>query len=192
VTVNKKRYSEKFKKRMIQRLVGPQKMSAHTLSKEIGVCQPTLSLWLRKAGRVAVVDDKTKPRVRRPEDWTPKEKLEAVLAAERMTDGDLGLWLRRMGLKEQHLREWRAALAERASAVFEPREPRLSAESRKRVKELERELVRKDKALAETAALLVLQGKMEALWAAEDDATRQGSDAPSSRASHKRKPQGRG
>jgi len=60
------------------------------------------------------------------------------------------------------------------------------------LEDLERELKRKDKALAETAALLVLQGKMQALWAAEDDATRPSSDESSSRTSRKRKPQGRG
>ena len=191
--MKEKRYSEKFKQRMIQRLVGPNKVSANTLSKEVGICQPTLSLWLRKAASVGIVkNEKTKPLARRPEDWTPKEKLEAVLEAEGTADADLGLWLRRKGLKEQHLREWRAALAQRAQVVFAPREPRANPENRKRVKELERELKRKDKALAETAALLVLQGKMEALWAAEDDATRLSSDEPSSRTSRKRKPRERG
>jgi len=192
--VEEKRYSEKFKRRMIQRLVGPNKVSANALSKEVGVCQPTLSLWLRNASSVAAVkDEKSEPRVaRRPEDWTPSEKLQAVLEAEGMADAELGVWLRREGLKEQHLREWRLTLAERAQAVFAPREPRSNPENRKRVKELERELKRKDKALAETAALLVLQGKMQALWAEEDDATRPSSDEPSSRTSRKRKPQGHG
>lgn len=55
------------------------------------------------------------------------------------------------------------------------------------MKELERELKRKDKALAETAALLVLQGKVQALLAAEDDATRPSDDESSSRTSRKRK-----
>ena len=81
------------------------------------------------------------------------------------TEGELGSWLRCKGLTQAHLEQWQEALEERAAAVFAPREPRVSGESRKRVKELERELRRKDKALAETAALLVLQGKMEALWA---------------------------
>ena len=44
-----------------------------------------------------------------------------------MPDTDLGAWLRRKGLMEEHLRQWREALAERASAVFAPREPRVSA-----------------------------------------------------------------
>jgi transposase len=189
--VKQKQYSESFKQRMMQRMVGPGRVSASALAEEVGVGQPTLSRWLRAAGRVSVVSSDEEPKPKRPEDWTPQQKLAAVMEAARMPDTDLGAWLRRKGLTEEHLRQWREALAERASAVFAPREPRVSAESRRRVLELERELKRKDKALAETAALLVLQGKMQALWAEEDAPTGQSSDEPSSPASRKQKKRGR-
>src|SRR5690606_23314691 len=145
-TVEKQqRYSEKFKARMVQRMVGPGRLSANALSKEVGVAQPTLSLWLRQAGnlRRVTADDEARPPARRPEDWSPREKLAAVLEAEGISEAALGGWLRRRGLKEEHLRQWREALDERAGAVFAPREPRAVAETRKRVKELERELKRK-------------------------------------------------
>lgn len=190
-----KRYSEKFKARMISRLVGPNRISAKQLSREVGVGQPTLSLWLRQAGgKVSDVKNEKRDREasqRRPEDWTPQEKLKAVMEAEALDDVDLGSWLRRKGIKEEHLRHWQETLIERAADVFAPKEPRVNAESRKRLKELERELQRKDKALAETAALLVLQGKMQALWAEGDDSTEQNNDAPSSSTSQKRKRQAR-
>ncbi len=74
-TVQKqKRYSEKFKSRMIQRMTGRRRMSAGALSKEVGVPQPTLSLWLREAGSLSGVQDDEKnrtPPARRPEDWPP-------------------------------------------------------------------------------------------------------------------------
>jgi transposase len=177
---------------MVQRMVGPGRVSASALSREVGVAQATLSRWLTSAGRISVVsEEEPKPRAKRPEDWTPQAKLAAVMEAARLSNTELGDWLRRKGLTEEHLRQWREALEERASAVFEPREPRVSAESRRRVLELERELRRKDKALAETAALLVLQGKMQALWGEEDDPTRQSSDEPSLPASRKPKKRGR-
>ena len=174
-------------------MVGPGRVSASALSREVGVAQATLSRWLVSAGRVSFVSDDEKPRAKetRPEDWSPQKKLAAVMEAARLSDSELGAWLRREGLTEEHLRQWRESLEERASAVFEPREPRVSAESRRRVEELERELKRKDKALAETAALLVLQGKMQALWAEEDAPTRQSSDEPSSPASRRPKKRGR-
>jgi len=173
---------------MVERLTGPRKISAHALAKEVGVGQPTLSLWLRAAGTLPGVTDEAK----RPNEWSPQEKLAAVMEAAAVSEYELGVWLRQKGLTEEHLRQWRQALAERACAVFAPREPRASSESRKRVQELERELRRKDKALAETAALLVLQGKMQALWEDEDASTRQSSDELSSNTSRKRKPPERG
>ena len=191
--MTQKQYSESFKQRMIQRMVGPARVSASALSREVGVAQATLSRWLASAGRLSVVrdDEEARPKAKRPEDWTPQSKLAAVLEAARLSDAELGTWLRSKGLTEEHLRQWREALEDGASAVFAPREPRVSAESRRRVLELERELKRKDKALAETAALLVLQGKMEALWAEDDAPTRQSSDEPSSPASRKPKKRGR-
>ena len=72
---------------------------------------------------------------RRPEEWTPEEKLEAVLEAEGMADADLGLWRGREGLKEQHLLEWWPILTQRARAVFAPREVRSSAGGAKKTAE---------------------------------------------------------
>jgi transposase-like protein len=140
------------------------------------------------AGSVADVNNDEKEIPRRPEDWSPQEKLEAVMEAEGVAEAELGAWLRRRGLKAEHLRQWR----ETALSGFGARGVRVGSGDRKRIKELEKELKRKDKALAETAALLVLQGKMQALWAEEDDATRQQSDEPSSRASRRRNKRGRG
>ncbi len=51
------KYSEKFKARMVKRMTGPRRVSANALSKEVGVGQPTLSLWLRTAGSVASVSN---------------------------------------------------------------------------------------------------------------------------------------
>lgn len=174
-------------------MTGPNGVSAGALSRETGVSQPTLSLWLRTAGTMAAVtdDEPTKTPERRPDDWSPQRKLSAVMEAAGVPDSELGTWLRHKGLTSEHLRQWREALQERATAVFAPRPPRPNGEERKRLKELEQELKRKDKALAETAALLVLQGKMQALWAAEDGPTRQSSDEKSSGTSRKRKGAGR-
>jgi transposase len=185
-------YSENFKARMVERLVGERAISANALSQEVGISQATLSRWLREAGSVATVSkkDDAKPRTKRPEDWSPQEKLEAVLESASIPETELGVWLRRKGLKEEHLRQWRELALSGIAARPSPTRP--SSEERRRLEKLEKELKRKDKALAETAALLVLQGKMQALWAEEDDATRPGSDETSSQPSRKRRPPERG
>jgi hypothetical protein len=104
---------------------------------------------------------------------TASEKLRAVIETASLTESELGEYLRREGLHEADVRMWRQ-MAEGALG----NEERVRAEERsqkaldaKRVKELERELRRKDAALAETAALLVLKKKAQAIWGDEDDST---------------------
>jgi hypothetical protein len=105
---------------------------------------------------------------RRPEDRTPLEKVRVVADASRLTDSELGEFLRREGIQEDDLERWRA---EALSAVGGPNK---APPPSKRIRQLERELARKDKALAEAAALLVLSKKARALLGDEDDDTSEG------------------
>ena len=164
------RFSEAFKARAVRRLVGPQAVSANRLSNDLGVSQETLSRWLREARNV---DGMTKParpvgRPSRKPKWSGAEKLRIVMAAHGLSETELGAFLRREGLHEPQLREWRAAAEGALSAPPRRTTPTESADAR-RINELERELRRKDAALAETASLLVLKKKVQAIWGDEDD-----------------------
>ena len=95
--------------------------------------------------------------------------LQAVLEASGLKDEELGTFLRRKGLHEAILAEWKAAALEALA-------PQKKTGDSRRVRELEKQLRRKDKALAEAAALLVLQKKVRALLGDEDDDTGPKSD----------------
>jgi len=166
---------------MVEKLSGPNAMSATALSAEVGVSQATLSRWLKGAGTVertmsAPDDDKRPPPpTKRPQDWTAEEKWALVLEAAAVPQAELGAFLRRKGLHEAQLVEWRdAAMAglQRPSK----RERKAANIERLRVRKLERELRRKDKALAEAAALLVLKKKAQEIWGDEDDTTNPEND----------------
>ena len=181
-------YSREFKEEMIRKMASPRGPSANALAGEVGVSQGTLSRWLREANTVPTVPRKKKkgretaPRTdrsrpgqaRRPQDWSPEEKMRVLREAEGLAGEELGALLRREGLHEAQLAQWRQAAEEAALQALGGRKQR-SAEQ-KRIRSLEREVKRKDKALAEAAALLVLQKKVRALWADEDDDTTPGSD----------------
>jgi transposase len=173
------KYSTAFKAKMVQKMLGGR--SANSLAQETGMHQPTLSKWLRDASSVQAVkrrrqDETAKTEGRRPDDWSAEEKLEAVLEAKRLSGSELGEFLRRRGLHEDQLREWEAS----AIASLRGRKAPGKSPEAKRVKELERELKRKEKALAEAAALLVLRKKLDALWGDEDASTEPKSDDESS------------
>jgi transposase len=154
-------YSPAFKNRMLRRLIGPSAMSANALAHEVGVGQPLLSRWLRESRNVEGMSSSKKKK------WSGTEKLRVVTEARGLSEHELGALLRREGLHAADLAAWQTA-AEVALSEG-PRTSR-SADAR-RIHELERELHRKDAALAETAALLVLKKKVQAIWGDGDDIT---------------------
>ena len=176
-------YSELVRTRMVRRMVGPGALAATELSPETGIPQPTLSRWLRGAASIRLVTTKRESNevevpaaeAKRPQDWSPMERMQFVLDTHGMADHELGELLRRRGVHREQLDVWRAE----GAGFGQPTTSRRSPEG-KRIKQLERELARKDKALAETAALLVLQKKLHLLFPEggedEDDDTGTGSD----------------
>ncbi len=107
---------------------------------------------------------------KRPQDWTAEEKLSVVVEAAALKDEDLGAFLRRRGIHEAQLKEWRQMVLSGLEKRPVRSSKKLTAEAR-RIRELERELSRKEKALAEAAALLVLKKKAQAIWGDGDEDT---------------------
>jgi transposase len=175
-------YTADVKARMVRRMVGPSAVSARRLEEETGISQPTLSRWLREAASIRDVNRSKSPSTppaptpaqpMRPQDWTALERAQVVLEASQLAEDELGEFLRRKGLHREHLDAWVEALEQ--ALARPPQRPGRSADA-KRIKELEREIARKDKALAETTALLVLKKKLAALLGEEDDDTDERSD----------------
>ena len=155
-------YTEAFKAKMVRKMLPPNAMSANALAAECGLYQGTLSRWLHEARTRGVMDKPAKK-------WTPAEKLRVVVEAGKVTDAELGEFLRREGVHDPQLKEWRATAE--ASLADAPKLKGKRSPEAKRIQQLEWEVRRKDKALAEASALLVLKKKAEAIWGAMDDDT---------------------
>ncbi len=174
-------YSAKFKKRMLEKMMGPGARTATSLSEEVGVSQSTLSEWLRKA-KVGVMPKDDGGGRRAPEQggrrkrWTPAEKVRVVKEAPAAGDAGLGALLRREGLHEADLERFRQEVLEAAARGFEAgrRKKGLSPQE-KELRALRKELTRKEKALAEAAALLVLRGKVQAFFSGGEEGDTDGS-----------------
>jgi transposase len=171
-------YSDMFKRKMVQRMSGPEATSASALAKQVDVPQTTLSKWLRLAGAKpayvfpndssrSVQVNSMKPR--RPEEWPAEEKLKTVLEAQGLHDEELGVFLRQKGLHETHLERWRQQMIDGLQLKPAPKKPHSHPGDLKRIRALEHELRRKEKALAETAALLVLKKKVQEIWGDADE-----------------------
>ena len=104
------------------------------------------------------------------EHWTAGARLEAVITTASMGEASKSAWCREHGVYPAELDKWRSSCT---AALAEPEEaratPQATRQDRKRIKELERDLLRKDRALAETAALLVLSKKVAAIFNKGED-----------------------
>lgn len=165
-------YSEKFKAKMVQRMLGPNAVSASALAGEIGIAQPTLSRWLRQASTLSGMAKRSgksggaEAKNKRPQDLSVQDKLRLVVEASALSEEELGEFLRRSGIHKAQLEQWSSAVTGALEAKATAKNPEA-----KKVRQLERQLLRKDKALAEAAALLVLKKKVRAIWGDEDDDT---------------------
>lgn len=164
-------YSTAFRNRMVSKLVGPTAMSATALAKETGLAQATLSRWLKEASTLKTSmppQDENKKPAKQVQEWTPEEKFTVVLEAANLSEGELGVFLRGKGLTMAVLDEWRE---QAMTGLRGTKQVSATVVGSARIKQLERDLARKDKALAEAAALALLQKKVQALLGGEDDDT---------------------
>jgi len=159
-----KTYSDELKASWIERMLPPQEASVSALSRETGIPKDTLYCWRvqarRRRGLLASTPAGSAQR------WSSEEKFAMVIETAALNEVQVGEYCRKRGLYPEQLRDWRR-LCEQANAARGSAPKRASAEAQadqRRIRELEQELNRKDKALAETAALLVLRKKVQAIW----------------------------
>lgn len=163
------RYSEELKQAVLKRMLPPESRSVAELARETGITETTLYNWrsvARKAGLVMPGGGK-----QQAEDWDSAAKFAVVLETAGLNEEGLAAYCRSKGLYVEQVRVWRLA-CEQANArhdVEEARQAQRHKADQRRIKELERELHRKEKALAEAAALLVLAKKYRALPQQDED-----------------------
>lgn len=153
------RYGQAFKDRAVARLLPPESADVKQVAQQVGVSTATLERW--RADALA--------SGKKHGGWTAAARFDAVLTCAAMSEEQKNAWCRAQGIYPSELAEWRQA------AIGSLENPAASAahgsskQERRRVRELERELRRKEKALAETAALLVLSKKLEAIFHKDAD-----------------------
>ena len=142
------------------RLLPPESAALDVVARAVGIGAGTLERWRD--------DAQSKPA--RARSWTAAARLEAVVSTAPMDEAGTSAWCRGHGVFVAEVDKWRANCS---AALADPEEARASPQAtrsdRRRIKELERELLRKDRALAETAALLVLSKKVQAIFNKGED-----------------------
>ncbi len=144
---------------------------------ELGIGSSTLGKWMRDArnndlectagGGILMSSDKR--REKRPQDWNLEDRLEIVMACASLDEEKMSEYCRKQGVYPHHVKQWKLDFASGNSSSEKESARQEMKNLKNENKALKKELNRKDKALAETAALLVLQKKVHAIWGNDED-----------------------
>lgn len=156
-----KKYSLEFKKQAIEKLVNRGGKPVSAIIEELGVPSPTLYQWKSQFAKVSGMSKSS-----RPQDRSGEEKLNCLVEYTQASEAERGEVLRKHGVHKEHIEEWlhQAQTAWKHNAVGKHVARSEQAADRKKIKDLEKDLHRKNRALAETTALLILKKKADLIW----------------------------
>lgn len=169
------RYNQEFKVQSVEKVLSRKSdQTVKTIAKDLGVGYSTLQRWIQLANNnilekpEAPMPNKATSNLseKSPQDWNSNQRFEAILHCHSLNDEKISSYCRKNGLYPHHIEQWKTDFLNKQSPNG------LSKEEQKKLKQenkrLQKELNRKDKALSETAALLVLSKKCQAIWGATE------------------------
>jgi transposase-like protein len=158
------KHSEAFIEQALVKAYSRGNRTIKSVAQDLNVNHHTLKYWMKN--KAVIKSGAPLAREKRPQDWTAAEQFSALRETHGLSGEALQAWCRERGIFAHHLTSWETAFcAEAKEPATGVREVRTLKDENAKLK---RELVRKDKALAEAAALLILQKKFLALWEDEE------------------------
>lgn len=154
-----RQYSLELKKRVLEKLYSPTCLGLSSLSREFGIPVTTIFSWKNQAVKQASPSKNILPK-----NWSYGSKVEAVLEASKLSSEDLGGWLREKGLYSEYLEEIMEMGQNKSDDIKEALKQALKENA-----QLKADLKRKDKALAEASALLILKKKAHLIWGNDEE-----------------------
>lgn len=163
------RYSEEFKYSIIKRMMPPHNESVESIARETGLSEGTLYMWKKKAKAKGLPVPSGESNSER---WSTQDKFLIVVETATLSEIELAEYCRKKGLYVEQVQAWRDACMQANGGVAQ-QASQLQKELRQKdleLKKMNQELRRKEAALVETAALLVLRKKANAIWGDNEDA----------------------
>ena len=165
------RFTQSFKIQAVEKALRRSGgTSVGDVAKSLGVGYSTLQKWLAQSrNQELVIRTESMAKEKRPQDWGLEEKLNMVIACGSLDEAGINELCREKGIYPHHVTQWKQAFAEGATGSDKTTVQVETKHLKQENKGLKKELRRKEKALAETAALLVLQKKVNAIWGNDED-----------------------
>jgi transposase len=161
-------YSKAIKASILAKMMAPNAPSVVELANEFNIPYQTIYSWKLAVLKKKNVNQSNVPQ--RPHDKSPESKLQAVIDTMSMTEQEQGAYCRAHGIYSNHLDTWKKQMLEGLGVASSSERKAENQQTLKENKQLKRNLERKDKALAEVSALLILKKKADLLWGVDEDA----------------------
>jgi transposase len=156
-------YSREFKDAIRAKILNRGNRSVAEVCEEEGVSHRTAANWIRPH-----VKPEAMKKQKNSSQWNPEQKLKALMETASLSEAELGAYLRKEGIFSHQLDEWKSEFLSLMVASYKPKYTKKDDRDQK-IKTLEKEILRKDKALAEATALLILQKKVNLIWGNKDE-----------------------
>jgi len=161
-------YSNEFREKILRQVLPPNAKTFAQASKDSGVPKSTIAHWkftYRRRGSVVAKESLN------PKDWSGEKKLSVIIETAALNEQELSEYCRKKGLYPEQIERWKqAAIAgnEKPEKLSKREKKELNKEVHKN-RRLEKEIRRKDKALAEASALLILKKKAQVIWGDDEE-----------------------
>lgn len=155
----RRRYTQEFKDSVVQKILNRGNETILDICEKIGVGKSTAANWVRLCAKVSNMKKPVEPKK-----WTAETKLKALIETSGLEEADFGHYLRREGLYSNQSEEWRGDVLKSLDEARTRPQAQKRDERDDRIKELEKDLTRMEKALAEAAARMMLQKKADLFW----------------------------
>lgn len=154
------KYSMSFRNAILKKVLPPENRSVYSVAKESGIAVITINSWLAKLKDGKLLVEQAQDGDDPVNERSMKEKLNLLLEHQKIPEQSEGEWLRQKGLHSEHLSLFRQELSSHMTNTSDEKDKRIR-ELEKKNKQQEKELLRKDSALAEVVAILTLKKKLD-------------------------------
>ena len=161
-------YPQERKEAILKKLLRPVNKSVAEVAREEGVSEQTIYHWRTKARESGVP---LPIKTTQTNNWSAETKLAVVIETASLSETELSQYCREKGLYIEQVKQWKSQCLT-GFKISQEQQNEVAKKTRAdqlKIKSLKKELRHKEKALAETAALLVLRKKLDAFWEKTDE-----------------------
>ncbi len=164
------KFTQAFKIQAVEKALSrAEGVSVIEIAESLGIGYSTLQKWIVKSKNHEFEPIQPMTKEKRPQDWNKEERLNMVIECGSLSEEEISELCRTQGLYPHHIKQWKEYFSNGTDMNAETNKQTETKKLRNEIKELKKDLNRKNKALAETAALLVLQKKVNAIWGSNED-----------------------